>query len=524
LTALSFLGWSALLWGLVQGLGRLALRVSGHSGRGACAAWVGVALAPGLLVGLHLVWPMGREAGAIVGALALVGWGVERPRGREWVRLVLEGGGTVLFGVAFGWGAVMGIVLQRDWGVYLQQSQSWAVACPVVPGLGNLHPWLAFPGGGTLVAGWLDHGAGDPWGARLLGAFLWSLAAASFGGSWWAARRDKDRARQGFCLAALGLLVGVLLASELPVASPDLWSAILALVMVYWGWGFLRGDPRGVAVLLPTIMGLILIKPSAVMVAPFFAFLLARRGWRPRLGEIVLWGSIGVGWMVHNVYTSGWLLFPFWGRVVPVDWNVPEHVATAFVEGLRGGFWMEPSDGMRGIGWRLTKLGANFEVRALGAWLGVFGLGWLLGRRSAIVAPAWRGGGLALLCMGALVLWWFAVSDLRVVRGALWVGCALLTAWFHERTERRWVRALVLAAVLLPALSTLREAATRYISPLNPSATVRSMVLPSGLRVWTPVSAEGEVWSAPLPATPDSFDIEVRGPSLCDGFRPRRRE
>ncbi len=523
MTALSVLGWSALLWLVVQGLGRLALRVCGHSDRMVWAAWVGVAMAPGLLVGLHLVWPMGWEAGAILAALALVGWVVGRPRGREWRHLLLQGFSTAVVGIAFGWGAVMSMVLQRDWGLYLQQSQRWAVACPVVPGLGNLHPWLAYPGSGTLVAGLLDFGAGDPWGARLLGAFLWSLALVSFGSAWWTARREKDRARQGFCLAAIGLLVGTLLAPELPVVSPDLWSAILALVLAYWSWLFLRGDSRGVALLLPNILGLILIKPSAVLVAPFIAFMLLRRGWRPRPAEFGLWGAVALAWMAHNACTSGWLLFPFGGRWFSVDWSVPESVASSFVEGLRGRFWTVPSDASRGIVWRLTKIGEHSEVRAMGTALGVFGLGRLLGRRSSILAPAWRGGGLVLVCLGALVVWWFATSDLRVVRAALWVGCALLSAWLYDRTERRWVRSLVFVAILLPTLSTLHEAATRYTVPINPSATVRSMELPSGLRVWTPANGEREVWSAPLPATPDSSDIEARGPSLCDGFRTRRK-
>jgi hypothetical protein len=524
MTALSFLGWSALLWGLAQGLGRLALRISGHSGQMAWAAWVGVSLAPGVLAAMHLFWPMAREAGVALVAMALLGWGLGRPRGREWRLVLLEGCGTTLVAIVFGWGAVMGMVLQRDWGVYLQQAQRWAVACPVVPGLGNLHPWLALPGSGPLLAGLLDHGAGDPWGARLLGGVLWSLAIVSFSGAWWTARRERDRARRGFCLAALSLLAGVLLAPELPVASSDVWGAILALVLVFRSWSFLRGDSRGVAILLSSLVGLVLIKPSAVVVAPFLVFLLVRRGWRPLPAELGLWGTLAVASLAHNAITSGWVLFPFGGRWTPFDWTVPEAVASTFADTLRGGFWMAPSGDPRGIGWRLTSLGSHPEVRAMGAMLGVFALGWFLGRRSSILAPAWRGGGIVLVCAGALVVWWFATSDLRVARALLWVGAALVAAWLYDRTERRWVRGLVLVAVLFSTMASLREAATRYTKPLNPGASVRSMELPSGLRVWTPVSGEREVWSAPLPATSDSSDIEARGPNLCDGFRPRRKE
>lgn len=533
MTLLSFLGLQLAMVAVLMGLGFLVLPARGRDSFLLFAPWVGMSLVLAGLPLLHLGMPMGAKVAGVLFVLAIAGWaraGKDVFRHRRDVGIAAG----VFLGacVILAWPLAMTPLLHYDWGLYYQQVQKWSVACPVVPGIGQLHSRFAFPGTSFLAAGLLDSLMGEHWwGSRLLGAQFLSLGVTTLIVSLWGSIRNGDRFLQGMLLV-IPLFVSLLLEWDLiGVAAPDLLSAIL---IVLWGviaFRFLEGDHRLSALLLPLATALVVLKLSnLVFVACVVALLFWRCKWRPGWRETALWSTLVVGWMGHNWVQSGWPLYPFGMALGSPDWAMEpgrvELVGDAirgwarlpgphYLESLRGRPWL--GEWLR---WELSS--STLHVLGGAVALALLALGIRRARGLSISLPAsvpWFLGG----CLASLLAWFLSAPDERFALGLLWMTGAIASGCLFHLIDVRWLRNALAVLVMLALLPHVVRIGTQPVMPLQPRQELQRVVLPSGLAVWMPAGVgQDQVWNAPLPATPERFDIEMRGNSLCDGFRMRK--
>lgn len=524
----SFLGWNLLLWWWCLGIGRLLGRLARQDSDRRWDAWVGFCGLLGFLPAVHLALPMGRWAGAIVSAIAVAGW----LSSANWTRKPFVSrrdlswfSGWLLLLVVLGWPAGMGVSLHYDSGLYYQQVQSWVQACPAVPGLGNLHGRLAFPNTSFLLTGMLNGFTGWDWGARILGPFVVTRFLVELLRSHLESQ-ESGRTFQSWTALVLALFGLFAVASPgTVVAAPDLIAAVLVCLA---GLRFLESAPgrKGdVDELLPFLVTMVLVKTST---APLAVFLLLASVWRnrglPSPGSSSTWGLLGVGWMTHSWVQSGYLLFPFVGRLGNPDWVMRPERVEAMVLAIRGwARWMgsRHPEALEGWWWfgpwleRTAKdpsmiLGGVLLATSLAVW-GVFGRD----------PKGLRTGGVFLLLgiLGsATVIWFLSAPDIRFQTGVVWLTVAVLCAALLCGVRLPIVQGVLRGAIVLGMVALTIDIGLAPSTPLNPYAALHPVRLPSGLIVGVPDQGD-QVWNAPLPATPEITDLIPRGPSLCDGFR-----
>jgi len=527
MSILTYLAIHAAIWLNLQGLGRLALRLTKQKAPSLWIPWIGFSLGIGVLECIHLLLPMQSWAAILLALLGIVGWTYDLITGSIfWKNLRMELSILLLCSLIFGWGATMGAVLQYDWGLYYQQAQKWASTCPAVPGLGNLYGRLAFPGPSFLACGLLDSLTGGPWGARLVGGFMASLALATWSWELMTAYQQRNVFNIGFAAAIFASLAAFLDHPDVGVAAPDFLASLLVVAMGWWSLSFLQGDIQARGMILPLATGLVLLKLSNLIFVPLVLFVLLLKGrFTLRRQDLAVCSLPLVGWAIHNWITSGWPLFPFGIAIGSPDWAMSPVRVTQIVEAIRGWarqmgpHYLETLHGHSWVAaWANHRL-ASPELQTTGIVIGVFGAGRLLGRTSSVRLNTEGIGWILLVCCISLSVWWFSAPDLRFIRGMVWLLAAICSGSLLEHTRFGPVRlAVVLSVILLTSGRPLFEVVTSHPAPLNPRAPIVGIHLPSGLHVWTPLNGD-QVWSAPIPATPEITNLYPRGPSLCNGFR-----
>lgn len=528
MSVLQFSAWILVIHLVVAGQGRAILRwINEADGSFLWSPWVGLALVFLELQLIHLFLPMDWIASAIVGGLGIIGWVLAPPRDRqEWWWVLSFLGLLLLWAVVAGWGACMGVLLQYDWGLYYQQAQLWASECPVVPGLGNLHSRLAFPNASFLLAGCFGSLTEAFWGGRLLASFVLSLSLGTWSALLLHGWMVRDGRAAGYAAMSFSLVALFARSIDQPAAAPDLLLAQMMLVFGYLAVDLL-GKPRARSGELTLLaVALLQIKLSSIFLVPWVLAILAWKvRWRPGWKDGALGGVFLASWSLHNWIQSGWPLFPLGTAIGNPDWAMQVGRVEQTARAIRG--WarlMGPNhlralEGYPWLDWWWDHLRSSLEwsalIRLAPVAICVFVLGFLrrkegIGNRQEfwLIPPV----------LFAWALWWVSAPDIRFARGYLWILLALLAGWGTARISRQHHKSFVLAALLSFSIPSLVDLSTRYVKPMNPRNDLRQVVLPSGLEVWTPVEGD-QVWSAPIPATPEISDLIPRGPSLCDGFR-----
>jgi hypothetical protein len=523
MSMLEFLGLQALIFLVAEGWGRALLgldRERFYSIRP--LAGLGIALATLPLI--HLVVPMRSIALLLVAIPAVIGWVVRAPRTREgWKWLGLGGGAFLMLGVIVVWPLAMGLLTWYDAGLYYQQVQKWAVACPVVPGIGNLHSRLAFPGASLLGAALLDFVAGPAWGARLLGGAFAGLGLLHWSWVGWEGWKHRDPIDIGFGSIGLWGFGGIMSAQWVPAAAPDVLIALLVLAFAHLVVDSLIGKCRYEPVIALLGASLPLLKLSSIVWVPMALGLVAWKfRWRPGKFRLALVLLMGCGWILHNWIQSGWPVYPSGMQIGWADWSMEPGRVRATAEAILG--WARAPgagyrDAVEGWAWLPSWL-AQFSMDPYFRICTLLALVSLVIRYLPRCERKEMDGFLPLV--GSLLLahlgWFLLAPDSRFVFGLTWALSAVFLARILSAIPVIVQRVAILVPILVVVGPLLLRVSAMPIQPAHPAVDYTRHVLPSGLAIWVPAAGD-QGWSAPLPSSPEIANIEGRGPDLCDGFR-----
>jgi hypothetical protein len=534
--------WLALS-GLLVSLGLLALRaVSAEPADGWRAFWVGLAVAIAVLQVWHIALPVDLRALGLLGFLAVAGFVAGRLR-----RAPEAPTGPALRPAALVALALLAIWLADrslgppvgDAGLYHLSYVRWASEHALVPGLANLHHRLGFNNPSLLWTAVTNLGG---FGTHVSISLL--LVAAILRGALGLSRlaRGSDPSDVYWALLLAPLVGQAVTLHELRMSSPDPDTA-MALVAMAAGGELVRETfhpSRSGAFATATLA--ILAACLKLSAAPFAILLVGLVLFRNRasLPAIAVAGAaLLVPWTLRNVAQTGYPLYPLSIGRLPVDWSVPRAwvdrgAALVHTHFMPPAAWRLAGDGpwLRGwIVWQLTRCPELVLVPALAAavllrWARPHRVLWLI-----------------LPCAGALVLWLDAPAP-RFAYAFFWMTVAALgvAAVVHapeSPARRRTLGAVAVVLALLPLAHRIaawsvagdreRVAETLFLRPAAglgfhpvPKAELEPYDTRSGLVVWVPRDGD-QVWSAPLPATPEPQQDLVlrRPPGLEGGFAVR---
>ncbi len=297
--------------------------------------WLGLVAAFALLEPLHLLLPVAGVARLLLllsaSAGLLLQWRplLELIRAWRW----FEG---LALGLA--WLAISRLALgagpEGDSALYHYPSVRWAASYPVLPGVGNLNPFLGYSHGNFLLLAALETGPFEHRSHHLLNPLLVLVTGARC-------------ARE-----ALGLFAARVSSSAVMGAV----ASTVVLASVASGWfvspSASSGEPMFVIVLmLETVLlfqhhprarawvvallavGAVVFKLSAAALAGVvFVFALSSlRTWprRAQLGATLTALLAGVAWLWGGVVRTGYVLYPSVALALPVDWRTDPAVPTS---------------------------------------------------------------------------------------------------------------------------------------------------------------------------------------------------
>lgn len=540
------LTWVVLAPALV-GVGLLVARAFRSAVGPLEAFWLGVA---GVLVALqwwNLALPVARLALGALAAAAACGWALEgRAALRRWGR---PGWRTpalaaLLAGAALWLAArALGPLGDDDSGVYHLGAVRWASEHAVVPGIGNLHPLLAFNHGFfpfAALVGTVPWAPGVQHVANGLPA-LGFLALSLRGALELVGRPAEGRSRAAAAAAATLLPWAIWCAQSREVSTANgnlLELALGGAFVVSWAEALEReGEQRGPALRAAVFLvaALVVVKFSSAggALGVLAAVAVASRGARLRgLAE-----AAGVGLLAAVPHAAGVVLrsgyWPYPGPLVafPVDWRMPRAMVDA-VDGWvlawgRGttAHWDVPG-GWAWLPARLEALSTEYRELVVPLAVGAALLALTLMARRSATGPRAPLLALALPALGGLTFWLLTAPSLRNV--GIWpqAFAALLASAAAASLQARAWRWLPVALLLVAAARTadlVTELDFGIPAPVldAPVATGRWEENPRGTRAF--VANTQLCWAAPLPCTPFLDPaLELRDPdALGRGFRLR---
>jgi hypothetical protein len=505
------------------------------------AFWTGLAVASALLAGWHLFAAVDGRVWVLLAPLAALGLALERPRPRM---------GLLALAVFAFWLATRAAQpgVSFDDGLYYTQTVRWFSLYPAVPGLGNLHPFLALNNAFHLLVAALGVGPFHLRGQHLLNGLLLLAAIAPCAAGLWRVLDPRARPAPADWFAALlfGPLLDFSLAAGLSAPAADFAVAIAGTALLVLALGpALRGEPSGTrrtAAVLASCAGAMIVKLSLLCIA-VPAALFAAAHWtlsirparRERLrmaGFAALAGAAIFGpWMAHSAVLSGYPLYPLPAFALPVDWRMDPAVVASIYHWVHAfARWAGHSDA---------------EVTANSAWIvRWFGREWLNDRTFLIPALLTAAGALALLialaagrrpprpivagalaATAGLAIWWVLAPDLRFAGPLPWAegGLLVLAAASAYRPSLAGATRVFLAAGILaiaagaflpcPPLFVWKSA----FPPLHHDDPARDAALPGGERVH--LSRNNACWDPPCASVPLDPRLRLRKPGdLAAGF------
>ena len=584
LVALTFAGLATVM----AGLGLLARRAFGLRIRDAgdlvFAPWIGWGLCIALLQFWHLAWPCDGRALVLIVGLGSAGllWNLKdlaayarRIRPSRWIFAL------VLLAAAL-WLANQTTTQARhiDTGLYHLLSVKWAHEYPIVPGLGNLRNILAYNNSYFLYVAMLDAGPFVQRSHHLASGLVLYFLLARILFSVWRLVVDRVRAEAWQVFDALMLVptlhyamrdygsspspdvgvwvIGVVLASELLRLLGDgerirgrisagngecsdigqsggMFSHPQELGYAVFGIFFLTAV--GVTVKLSSAA----FGGAAVLVALAAAHAIPRNA-RALSVRVWVWIVAGCGmvvacWMVRGVITSGYPVYPATLCGLPVDWRMPEYLATRNARSLCAWGRVQditvPVDQVLG-GWFWLWAWINGTLRqpftvvlplTLAAVAAPFFLLLCRSGDERLRQPALSWWFLAAPAAG-LLYWFFTSPQPRFAEASFWALGMGSLALALRRVEQAKLLAVVgsltiaLFALNVDPIGFLHQW-RKDIGPVRKGRVV-PVQTEFGLKVYVPET--GDCWDAPLPATTSRDQLHpklrLRIPEdLSGGFR-----
>lgn len=359
---------AAALLAVLIGWGRLARRLMPDSGDGAgpwtVAAWTGWAAGTVFLQVWHFALPIDWRTAAVVGLVGMAGWWRRKSPAAPADRLRAYATGAVCL-------ALFALIVRHarsdlpvyDAGMYYYQAIRWLNEHPIVPGLGNLNMQLGINQTYFLWAALLN--LHPVWRGGFMVVNGLALVLAMVPGLQELVRlRRRDLPPDTLAILRI-LSVPILTAFAMNEGTanpaPDVFAWILCLVVFERAAVWLlsarpapAAPPRPPFILL--LLGVILVTVklsmlvySAMLLAVVAAVYVARtRTSLPRrtllrhvaaAAAIVLAG--GLPWVVRNVVTTGYPLFPSPVVACPVEWRIPDYKVRG-IAGFIGGWARHP--------------------------------------------------------------------------------------------------------------------------------------------------------------------------------------
>jgi hypothetical protein len=521
------------------------------------AFWRGWAAQIAFLQIFQLGFPIGRAAVLIVAAAGLAGWllyrkqVVERVRaaGAYWPLLLVAGGIAALVSTE-----AMRPIQGSDTPAYHLPTVLWLRNFPILPGLGNLEPRLAFNNAYFLYAALLDFGPFHNNSYELAnGLLLMALILLCLVGI---RRILLGSARVNPADLFLALFLGPSLAlmnnDRFPSLSPDVGLFPLGVVLCCQVIRFLsepaeRSETNYQVFWISLVAAAGMAAKQSFMGLGLAAILLTLVVWgirsRPkarifRFGSLVIplvaASAVLLPWEARTVVVSGYLGYPTTFGPLAVDWRMPLPLVQHEENWIRARARnpdVSPGTVTLNGNWLpawFQKLPNSITVPLqASALLAIVALATLdYRRRPNRPRTLWL---LLLLPVGGLTFWFFTAPAYRFALASFWilmVGLAVLVAESVTGLQEQHRGLLVLIAVLLALWISpfshpyLTERRYLLLPPDNsrlPAFT--TMKTDSGLSVHVPTN--DECWSTPFPCT-DQFhpSLELRTPGdMSSGFR-----
>ena len=446
-----FLAWCLLLPAFC-GIGLAAARLfPGPAERigWPLAFWLGVAVVGPLLAAWHLFLPVDGRVWILLVPLAAAGLLLER---RDLLRL-WPGRAPSLLGLAAlaFWLSTRAALpgTAADDGLYYTQTVRWNSLYRAVPGLGNLHPFLALNQVFHLMVAALGVGPFHLRGQHLAnGLFLLAAiapCAAALGHI--LDPRRRPAAADFFAALLFGVTLDATLTGDLSSPAADLAVAMAGTGLLVAALGpALRQQRSGLRRTLAVIAacgGALVVKPSILCIAAPMALFAAahwlrtgpERRERAQLTFAAALAAVGIAtpWVLHSLVLSGYLLYPSPAFALDVDWRM-NHATVVSIFRWVHAFARWPGH-------------ADAEVAASSAWIGHwFGREWLNDRTfllpavlsvAALIAlgaaasrrrrPPFGLGAASAAAVLGVALWWTLAPDTRFAGPLLWATAGLLT-------------------------------------------------------------------------------------------------
>ncbi len=412
------------------------------------AFWLGVASLSPLLAAWHLLLPLDGRVWLLLVPLAAAGLWLERA---ELQRLWSHRAFLLGFAAFALWLSTRAALPGEaaDDGLYYTQTVRWNSLYPAVPGLGNLHPFLALNHAFHLIVAALGVGPFHLRGQHLANGLFLLAAIAPCAAALLRVLDPRQRPRAADFFAAL--LFAITLDATL---STDLSSPAADLAVAMAGTGLLvaalgpalrqeRSGLRRTCAVVVACGGVLIVKPSVLCIAAPMA-LFAAAHWlrtgpsRRERGRLLLFTAfaavaIAAPWILHSLVLSGYLVYPSPTFSLDVDWRM-DHARVVSIFRWVHAFARWPGH-------------PDAEVTASSAWVGKwFGREWLNDRTFLLPAALAACAALALvIALGkkrrpqfalsaaaatallGVATWWTLAPDIRFAGPLLWATAGLLT-------------------------------------------------------------------------------------------------
>jgi hypothetical protein len=518
------------------------------------AFWIGFAATICFLQIWHLFLAITWRALLIVVLCGAAGLWWNRTLLAAWVRTLTRNNLTpaILFTLlAAAWVAnhSAGPPTAFDSAMYHAPAVRWYTSYPVVLGLGNLHDRLAFNTSSLLYDAMLECG---PWvgrashvanGLLVLVLLLQILTSAVRA---FRARGD-NMAPYLFDLVLLPPVLAIVVSEDISSFTTDVPPAIVLFVACSQAYRLLSmrcselltASSAVVLVILAVLAAT--LKASYILMAGLLvltaAASLIRQASKPVIVRAGKW-SVAIAvfgivpWIINSVLLSGYPLYPSTFGGLPVDWKVPEDLATAQRLWIAAHARHSIADGFMWVGpWlkHILHWSYNNEVGQAGS--GILGVliplsivvvsllaAVVVGRKRLAVCLQNNGWWLIPVCDLATLFWFLVAPGPRFGFAILWSLAAVCVAQ-SIGLYRPWVRRLALPVALamaciplifpLPQSDVLRSLIARsFITPgpdhglyPYPKPELSRFTTQSGLMLYVPVN-DNRCYDAPLPCTP----------------------
>lgn len=452
-------------------------------------------------------------------------------------------------------------ISDSDSGLYHLPSIRWAMAYPIVPGLGNLHGRLAFNQSYFLYVALLEVGFGLRKAFHFAGELLLAILSLQ-------ALLSTFKVSETFKLIQpqhlfIALFLPVVLAQKYCQSSPTSDTAIfvlgIVLSMQYLPF-FLESKQSSQTedfnlTFITTLAAIgTTVKISFVFLGGLIFLITLILWWQHAKdhnfrakGKILCW-NLGLGivillpWIIRGVILSGYIAYPSTVGAWPVDWRIPQESAIneanwiyswARQPGLpwevvlKDWNWLKP--------WIIRTIKTPHAILEMIFPLGIACLAFFSSLKTQ-KSRAWQlkcVQGLFLLPSLVAIFFWFILApDVRFAGSCFWllaIGSVLLVTTNFQQTQVSfklsqkqrimgiWVAILFFFALIIHKINLYGDTLA-FSSPLN--VETKAFITHSGLTTNVPTKDDC-CWDAPLPCTPyPNAKLRLRKPGdLSAGFR-----